>query len=95
MLLGKIAGTVVATRKEEKLEGKKLLIVAIIDPETKDTSDYQVAIDTVGAGAGQTVILVRGSSARMAGDMTEYPVDCSIVGIVDTIDFYGGPTSKS
>ena len=66
MLLGKIAGTVVATRKDEKLQGKKLLIVRIIDPETGDELGYQVAIDTVGAGAGETVIIVSGSSARMA-----------------------------
>ena len=88
MLLGKIAGTVVATRKDEKLQGKKLLIVRIIDPETGDELGYQVAIDTVGAGAGETVIIVSGSSARMASGMADHPVDCTIVGIVDTIDFH-------
>ena len=88
MLLGKIAGTVVATRKDEKLQGKKLLIVRTIDLETGDDSGYQVAVDTVGAGAGETVIIVTGSSARMATGMADHPVDCTIVGIVDTIDFH-------
>ncbi len=88
MLLGKIAGTVVATRKDEKLEGKKLLIVRIIDPETGDDLGYQVAVDTVGAGAGETVVIVSGSSARMATGMVDHPVDCTIVGIVDTVDFH-------
>ncbi len=90
MLLGKIAGTVVATLKDEKLEGKKLLIVRIIDPETGDDLGYQVAVDTVGAGAGETVVIVRGSSARMATGMVDHPVDCTIVGIVDTVDFHAG-----
>ena len=94
MLLGKIAGTVVATRKDEKLQGKKLLIVRIIDPETGDELGYQVAIDTVGAGAGETVIIVSGSSARMASGMADHPVDCTIVGIVDTIDFHPRPSAE-
>jgi len=60
MILGKVAGTVVATRKDEKLQGKKLLIVRIIDPVRDQTTGYQVSVDTVGAGAGETVILVGG-----------------------------------
>ena len=95
MFLGKIAGTVVATRKDEKLQGKKLLIVRTIDPETGDDSGYQVAVDTVGAGAGETVIIVTGSSARMATGMADHPVDCTIVGIVDTIDFHERPATAS
>ena len=88
MLLGRIAGTVVATRKDEKHEGKKLLIVRTFDPETGHDSGYQVAVDTVGAGAGEIVIIVKGSSARMATGMADHPVDCTIVGIVDTIDLH-------
>ena len=89
MLLGKIAGTVVATRKDEKLQGQKLLIVRTFDPETTDESGYRVAVDTVGAGVGETVIIVQGSSARMATGMKDHPVDCTVVGIVDTIDLPG------
>lgn len=94
MLLGKIVGTVVATRKDEKLQGKKLLIVKTIDPETGNHSGYQVAVDTVGAGVGETVIIVRGSSARMASELIDHPVDCAIVGIVDTVDFNSAPVSR-
>lgn len=86
MILGRVAGTVVATRKDEKLQGKKLLVVRLIDPESGDESGYSVAVDTVGAGAGETVVLVSGSSARMATGMTDHPVDTAIVGIVDTIE---------
>ncbi len=85
MILGRIAGTVVATRKDEKLEGSKLLLVRTIDPETQAESGYVVAVDTVGAGAGETVICVSGSSARMAMGLKDRPVDIAIVGIVDTL----------
>lgn len=86
MILGKVAGTVVATRKDEKLQGKKLLIVRIIDPVRGQTTGYQVSVDTVGAGAGETVILVGGSSARMATGLKDHPVDSAIVGIVDMME---------
>ncbi len=86
MILGKVSGTVVATRKDEKLRGKKLLIVRILDLETGKFTGYQVCVDTVGAGAGETVIVVGGSSARMATGMKDHPVDSSIVGIVDTVE---------
>ena len=89
MILGKVSGTVVATRKDEKLQGKKLLIVRPIDPETGTVSGYRVAVDTVGAGAGETVILVGGSSARMASGLKDHPVDLAIVGIVDTVELGG------
>jgi microcompartment protein CcmK/EutM len=85
MILGKVVGTIVATRKDEKLHGKKLLIVKVIDPETGKESGYVVAVDTVQAGTGETVICVSGSSARLASGLKDHPVDAAIVGIVDTI----------
>ena len=85
MILGKVVGTIVATRKDEKLQGKKLLIVRPIDPETGKESGYVVAVDTVQAGTGETVICVSGSSARLAAGLKDHPVDTAIVGIVDTI----------
>lgn len=85
MILGKVVGTIVATRKDEKLQGKKLLIVKPIDPETGKESGYVVAVDTVQAGTGETVICVSGSSARLASGLKDHPVDTAIVGIVDTI----------
>ena len=85
MILGRVAGTVVATRKDPRLEGFKLLIVKPVSPEGGDESGYVIAVDTVGAGAGETVILVSGSSARMADGCKDKPVDSSIVGIVDSL----------
>ena len=85
MLLARIIGTVVATRKDPRLEGKKLLICRLIDPEGNDEKGYVVAVDTVHAGFREQVLLVQGSSARMAEGCKDRPVDAAIVGIVDQI----------
>jgi microcompartment protein CcmK/EutM len=85
MILARVVGTVVATRKDPRLEGHKLLIVKPVSPEGKDEAGYVVAVDTVSAGARETVICVSGSSARMAEGCKDKPVDTAIVGIVDTI----------
>ena len=86
MFLARVVGTVVATRKDPKLEGFKLLLVIPVDPEGSDEGGYVVAVDTVDAGYKETVMVVRGSSARMADGMEDRPVDAAIVGIVDTAD---------
>ncbi len=86
MFLARVAGTVVATRKDPKLVGHKLLLVVPVDPDGNDEGGYIVAIDTVNAGYRETVMVVRGSSARMAEGMDDRPVDASIIGIVDTSD---------
>ena len=85
MLLGRIIGTVVATRKDPRLEGKKLLICRLIDPDGQDEKGYVVAVDTVHAGFKEKVLLVSGSSARMAQGCKDTPVDAAIVGIVDQV----------
>jgi len=85
MLLARIIGTVVATRKDPRLEGKNLLICRLIDPEGNDEKGYVVAVDTVHAGFREQVLLVQGSSARMAEGCKDRPVDAAIVGIVDQI----------
>ena len=64
MELGRVEGTVVSTAKVERLKGYKLLLVNLIGPDTKPTSNYLVAVDGVGAGKDEVVIVVRGSSAR-------------------------------
>jgi ethanolamine utilization protein EutN len=87
MTLGRVVGTIVATRKDPRLEGQKLLIVRQVSPEGKDESGYVVAIDTVQAGSGGLVLLVSGSSARLAEGCKDKPVDASIVGIVDEVSF--------
>ena len=85
MILARVVGTVVATRKDPRLEGKKLLILKPISPEGKDEAGYVVAVDTVSAGVREHVIAVSGSSARMAEGCKDTPVDTAIVGIVDEV----------
>jgi ethanolamine utilization protein EutN len=80
-------GTVVSTQKDERLQGKKLLIVKPINLDGSDQSGYLVAVDTVGAGFHEKVIIVGGSSARMADGNKDCPVDSAIIGVIDTIDF--------
>lgn len=95
MLLAKVVGTVVATRKDPRLEGKKLLIVTPLSPEEVEAgkqsaspakANYLVAVDTVDAGYRETVIIVQGSSARMASSCKDTPVDTAIVGVVDSVN---------
>jgi microcompartment protein CcmK/EutM len=85
MLLARIIGTVVATRKDPRLEGKKLLVCRPIDPDGNDEKGYIVAVDTVDAGFREHVLLVQGSSARMAEGCKDKPVDAAIIGIIDQI----------
>jgi len=83
MLIGKVIGSVIATRKNDKLTGSKFLIVdALLDCEPKRV----VAVDNVGAGAGEIVLVTLGSAARVALDNPAAPVDAAIVGIVDGPD---------
>ncbi len=77
MILARVVGTVVATRKDPRLEGFKLLIVKPVAPEGKDEAGYVIAVDTVSAGSKETVIVVSGSSARMAEGCKDKPVDAS------------------
>ena len=86
MILGQVVGTVVATRKDERLAGSKLLLVQPVQPDGSPRGAPLVAVDTVDAGVGERVLVVGGSSARMAEGMTDRPVDAAIVGIVDTVD---------
>jgi ethanolamine utilization protein EutN len=86
MILAKVVGTVVATRKDERLVSNKLLVARPMDPRGKTDGSYLVAVDTVDAGIGETVLIVSGSSARMAAGMKDCPVDAAIVGIIDHIE---------
>ena len=85
MILARVVGTVVATRKDPRLEGKKLLIIKPVSPDGKDEAGYVVSVDTVSAGFRETVIAVSGSSARMADGCKDTPVDNAIIGIVDEV----------
>jgi len=87
MLIAQVIGTVVATRKHELLIGSKIQIVQPLDSrEQTAKGDPFVAVDAVGAGVGERVVVVRGSSARLALDKESCPVDATIIGIIDQID---------
>lgn len=88
MHLGKIIGNVVATRKDERLMGCKLMLTQPINNKEEPIGDSIVAVDTVGAGIGEIVIYTRGTAARIGADRRDSPIDCAIVGIVDNIDVY-------
>ena len=92
MLLGIVAGTLVASRKEPSLEGLKLLVVRRIDPEDgSPTGDSVVAADAVGAGVGDTVLYASGSSARQTEMTDGRPCDAVIMAIVDSWEIGGEP----
>ena len=83
MIIGEVIGSVVSTRKNEKLVGQKLLIVRPVD--TSVEKGEFVAIDNVGAGIGEKVLVARGSAARIGCGLEGAPVDAAIVGIIDAI----------
>jgi len=87
--LGRVSGTVVATQKNEALAGHKLLVVDILKLNGNASGTNVVALDTVGSGIGETVIIVRGSSARQAEGMSAVPVDATVIGIVDSVEVEG------
>ena len=89
MNLGKVVGTVVATRKESSMDGLKFMLVKHVDPEGKETGGQVVAVDAVGAGEGEIVMVVAGSSARLTEVSRDKPVDAVIVGIVDAVEVAG------
>ena len=89
MFLGKIIGTLVATQKEETLEGLKFLVVRRLTVDNEDTSGYVVAADAVGAGVGEVVMVATGSSARQTRLTDRRPCDAVIMAIVDTWEVDG------
>jgi ethanolamine utilization protein EutN len=91
MLIARVTGTVVATRKHDRLVGSKIQIVQPLAPDGRTPmGDAFVAVDAVGAGVDECVVVVRGSGARLAIDDDRAPVDATIVGIIDEIDIEGG-----
>ena len=80
MFVGKVVGSIVSTRKNEKLIGSKFMIVeSVMDGK----ADKLVAVDNVGAGIGEIVLVATGSAARLCGKASDAPIDAAIVGIVD------------
>jgi ethanolamine utilization protein EutN/carbon dioxide concentrating mechanism protein CcmL len=89
MLLGKVVGSLVATRKDEKMEGLKFLVVRQISVDGKESANYVVAVDAVGAGVGEVVMYASGSSARQTKVTDQRPCDAVIMAIVDTWEVNG------
>lgn len=89
MVLGKVIGTLVATRKEPTLEGLTLLVVRACDVDGNATGSVAIAVDAVGAGLGEVVLYCAGSSARQTQVTQNRPVDATIMAIVDQIAIEG------
>lgn len=92
MILAQVEGSVVATKKNPKMTGSKFLVVRPLVVDTPAAEAFRpgsstlVAVDALGAGEGEVVLIVQGSSARLAGKDKDSPVDAVVVGIVDTVD---------
>lgn len=82
MLAGKVVGSIVATRKNEKLVGNKFMIVEIMD-SMREKEEQLIAVDNIGAGIGEYVLVAQGGAARKGCNMPDAPVDAAIVGIID------------
>ena len=101
MVFARVVGNVVCTIKDEKLVGTKLLLVQPVGPDEKPKGHPLVAVDVVGAGEGELVLIVQGSSARQTTRTEGNPVDCAIFAIVDTIEkdgrvvFHKGKEARS
>ena len=95
MFLARVEGSVVATKKDASMEGRKLLLLRPQLVDDKDPSKFRpgnntiVAVDSLGAGVGEMVLFCQGSSARLAPNLKEAPVDAVIIGIVDSVDVLG------
>lgn len=93
MLIGKVVGSVVSTRKNENLIGSKFMVVKPLAGHGEPSKKI-VAIDNVGAGVGETVLVALGSAARIGCNMAESPIDAAIVGIVDNETGLSGVTEE-
>jgi microcompartment protein CcmK/EutM len=89
MKMGRIVGSVVATRKDPSLVGVKFLVVENLSPGLEPEGGYVVAVDTVGAGASEVVLYASGSSARQTPGTKDRPVDAVIMAIVDSFEAHG------
>lgn len=95
MFLAKVEGSVVSTKKDANMSGRKLLLLRPQLVDEKDPTKFRpgantiVAVDAMGAGIGEMVLFCQGSSARLASGLKEAPVDAVVIGIVDTVDVLG------
>lgn len=95
MFLAKVEGAVVSTKKDPTMNGRRLLLLRPQLVDEKDPSKFRpgqntiVAVDIIGAGVGEMVLFSQGSSARLAANLKDCPVDAVVIGIVDTVDVFG------
>lgn len=95
MFLARVIGSVVSTKKEDSMRGRKLLLLRPMLVDEKDPSQFRpgsntvVAVDSLGAGEGDLVLFCQGSSARLGEGLKSLPIDAAVVGIVDTVDVLG------
>ena len=89
MLLAKVKGSIVSTKKADSIQGTKYLLVQLCDQQEQLGKQFVIALDLVGAGVGEVVIIAQGSSARQTEMTFEKPIDAAIVGIVDLIEEKG------
>jgi len=101
MFLAKVTGSVVSTQKVQQMTGQKLLVVEPMRVDEKNKKSLKgtgrtfICVDTVGAGEGETVLIVQGSSARFTEDTKTLPIDAAIIGIVDSVDSHGNTVFKT
>lgn len=86
MEVGRVVGNLWATRKDERLNGQKFLLIKLLESKTKERPGIMVAVDSAGAGVGDMVLVTRGGSARYAVADQSAPIDAAIVGVIDTIE---------
>ena len=101
MFLAKVIGQVVATQKDDKLRGSKLLVLRPLQIDSSNPADLVenkntvVAVDNCGAGVGQVVMFCQGSSARQAYGMKELPIDAAVIGLVDSVEVFSKEVYKA
>lgn len=101
MFLAKVIGQVVATQKDDKLRGSKLLVLRPLQIDSSNPADLVenkntvVAVDNCGAGVGQVVMFCQGSSARQAYGMKELPIDAAVIGLVDSVEAFSREVYKA
>jgi ethanolamine utilization protein EutN len=100
MFLARVTGSVVSTQKVQQMVGQKLLVVEPLRVDEKNKKSLKgtgrtfICVDTVGAGEGETVLIVQGSSARFTEDTKMLPIDAAIIGIVDSVEAHGNTVFK-
>lgn len=92
MIIARVTGTAVSTLKDRRLEGTKLLVVAETDAQGKVMDKPFLAVDLIGAGEGELVVVVHGSTARLAAGSADAPIDAAIVGILNSLSSDGRKT---